>query len=475
MKRKIISIILTTFVLLLTTCASTKNETGTGLSLLDAIEQTAEKIAIDLPKGSRVAIVAFESMNDNLSDYIMEELTGALFDRKIEVADRQNLEYVYKELSLQMSGDVNDESAKSIGKFLAADMVITGQLLDLASSYRYRTSAISVEKAIRTSVTRLDVRNDDATRRMIETLARQQTKTKFAKYAMNEKATPQTAGTFIDRGILFASRGDFTKAIADFTEAIRLDPNKDAAYILRGRALVASVATGLKIQSGFNAITTTVTFGKVSVEKTQVYDSAIADFTRAIQLSPNNAIAYFERGEAILNGKGDHDKAIADYNQALRINPNYAIAYNGRGNAYYNKKDYDLAITDFNQAIRINPNYVNAYNNRGSVYYSKKDYDLAIADFNQAIRLDPNFALAYYNRGNAYQYKRDYDLAIADYNQAISLDPNFANIYYARGNAYYVKKDWNRAIADYETALSLDPNNAEYKKWLENARKERGF
>jgi len=43
---------------------------------MEAIEQTADKIAGELPKGRRVAIAAFESANSNLSDYIMEELTG---------------------------------------------------------------------------------------------------------------------------------------------------------------------------------------------------------------------------------------------------------------------------------------------------------------------------------------------------------------------------------------------------------------
>jgi len=107
MKRTLITRALAAFVLLLAVCAGANaggrtdgNATNNaGLSLMDAIEQTAEKITGDLPAGSRrVAIVAFESANDNLSDYIMEELTGALFDRKIEVADRQNLEFVYKEL-----------------------------------------------------------------------------------------------------------------------------------------------------------------------------------------------------------------------------------------------------------------------------------------------------------------------------------------------------------------------------------------
>jgi curli biogenesis system outer membrane secretion channel CsgG len=142
---------------LLLSCATT-GETLEGVSLAEAIEQSADKITADLPKGSRLAIVAWESPSAGLSEYIMEELAGALVDRDMEVADRQNLGYVYKELNLQMSGDVSDESARFIDKFLGADIVITGQLTELGGPYRYRASAIHVENATRDSVTRLDVR-----------------------------------------------------------------------------------------------------------------------------------------------------------------------------------------------------------------------------------------------------------------------------------------------------------------------------
>ena len=171
--------------ILLPGCASTGGGSGTGLSLLEAVEQSAEKIAEELPAGSRVAIIAFESENDNLSDFIMEEITGALVERGIEVADRQNLEYVYKELEFQMTGDVNDETAQAIGKFLGAQVVITGQLQNLGGTYRYRTSTIHVEKATRDSVTRLTVRNDSETQNMITSLASQTTAVRTAKYSVS--------------------------------------------------------------------------------------------------------------------------------------------------------------------------------------------------------------------------------------------------------------------------------------------------
>jgi len=154
------------------------------------------------------------------------------------------------------------------------------------------------------------------------------------------------------------------------------------------------------------------------------YDEAIADYSQAIRLDPNYVAAYNDRGIAYKN-IGDNDNAIADYNQAIRLNPNYAAAYNNRGLAYKNIGDNDNAIADYSQAIRLNPNYAAAYNNRGHAYFNIGDNDNAIADYNQVIRLDPNYAKAYNNRGYAYFNIGDYDEAITNYNQAIRLNPNY--------------------------------------------------
>jgi hypothetical protein len=78
--------------------AAAHHDAGTGLSLHEAVERAAENIAGQLPAGARVAVVAFDAPNDNLSEHIMEELTGALFDRRIEVADRRTLPFIMQEL-----------------------------------------------------------------------------------------------------------------------------------------------------------------------------------------------------------------------------------------------------------------------------------------------------------------------------------------------------------------------------------------
>jgi tetratricopeptide (TPR) repeat protein len=409
-----------------------------------------------LPAGTRVAVVAFESPEQNLSGYIMDEIAGELTGGSLEVADRNNLEYVYKELDFQMSGEVDDESAQALGKFLAARYVITGQLVNLGGRYRYRLNGINVQTAIHESSTRLDVWNDRGFEMMLAALRDAVPVVRTASYGAGK--APETPGRFLDRGITFACRGEYEMAIANFTQALALDPDLFAAWMLRGRALYASVSKVTSVGENFSSVDTVIVRERaITADGKMVYDRAIADYSQAIQLDPDYAPVYSDRGN-VYSDKKDYDRAIADYSQAIRLNPNFVEAYSERGSAYNGKKDYDRAIADYDQAIRLDPNFVTAYNNRGNAYNDKKDYDRAIADYDQAIRLDPDYAAVYTNRGAAYNGKNDYDRAIADLNQAIRLDPDYALAYNNRGDAYKGKKDYDRAITDYSQAIRLNPN-----------------
>ncbi|MDR2096467.1 MAG: penicillin-binding protein activator LpoB, partial [Treponema sp.] len=143
---------------------------GDGVSLAEAIEQSAKELRAEFPAGTRVAIAAFDSEHENLSGYIMDELGGALAGGEIEVADRRNLAFVYKELNFQMSGEVSDESAVSVGKFLGARYVLTGQLVKTGNQYRYRLTAIDVETALQESSSRINVRDDGGFRKLLANL-----------------------------------------------------------------------------------------------------------------------------------------------------------------------------------------------------------------------------------------------------------------------------------------------------------------
>jgi len=171
-----------------------------------------------------------------------------------------------------------------------------------------------------------------------------------------------------------------------------------------------------------------------------------------------DAQVWFEKG--ILLSKSQHyERAIEAFTKALEMNPHFAKAYYGRGYAWAGKGDHDRAIADCTKALEIDPRFAKAYSVRGLSYANKRLYDRAIADFTKALEIDPRFAKAYYGRGYAWAGKGDHDRAIADCTKALEMNPRFAKAYYGRGYAWAGKGDLWQALADLKKALRLMPND----------------
>jgi clan AA aspartic protease (TIGR02281 family) len=238
------------------------------------------------------------------------------------------------------------------------------------------------------------------------------------------------ADAYSSRGTAYGNKNDQDRAIADFNEAIRLNPNLALAYNNRGFAYF----------------------------RTGDLDRAIADYGEAIRSNPNYAFAYGNRGLAY-SRKGDFERAIADSSEAIRRNPNLAFAYDTRGFAYASGRDYDRALSDYDEAIRRNPRLATPYAHRGVLYWTKGDYDRSIAELTEAISRDAKYAYAYDSRCNAYYGKKDYDAAIADCSEAIKLNPKDDFAYGIRGLARAAKRDFDAAIADGNEAIKLNPKS----------------
>ena len=83
-------------------------------------------------------------------------------------------------------------------------------------------------------------------------------------------------------------------------------------------------------------------------------DRAIQDFDQAIRLDPEYPDAFNNRGVAYA-GKGQFERAIEDYDQAIRLDPNYAIAIYNRGLAARNLGHEDEAAAYFAKAKQVGP------------------------------------------------------------------------------------------------------------------------
>lgn len=113
----------------------------------DAITLSFNTLNPLIPSGSRIAIFGITPNNDDTL-FVQEELMVLFVNaQKFKVVDRQTLETIRKEQHFQMTGEVSDDSAISIGQFIGADVVITGSISGNSGQRRLRLRALDVKTA----------------------------------------------------------------------------------------------------------------------------------------------------------------------------------------------------------------------------------------------------------------------------------------------------------------------------------------
>ena len=119
------------------------------------------------------------------------------------------------------------------------------------------------------------------------------------------------------------------------------------------------------------------------------FDRAIADYDAAIKLQPRSADTHFNRATAWAS-KGDPDRAIADYDAAIKLDPKEPAAYGGRAVEWAVKGDYARAIADYDAAIKLDPKSSSALLGRGRARLYGGDFQRAVLDLEQAMKSEPN-------------------------------------------------------------------------------------
>lgn len=294
-----------------------------------------------------------------------------------------------------------------------------------------------------------------------------------ADYTEAIRLKPDYADAYNERGQAYFKLKQFDKAISDYSDAIRIKSDFAEAYSNRAFTYTRLGQFEKALADCNEAIRIKPDFAEAYKNRAnphnslQQYEDAINDCNQAIRLKPDYAEAYANRATSY-NGLKQYDKAIADCDEALRLKPELFQAHVIRGTTYNFQGQFDKAVSDFTEAIRLQPDLADAYFFRGYSYINLKQYDASIADSTEAIRLNPSFANAYNNRAYAHYSLKQYDACIADATQAIRLDPKLSLAYSNRGDAYVGLKQYKAAIEDFTEAIQLNPN-------LTNAYIDRGY
>jgi hypothetical protein len=113
-----------------------------------AIREASTYLNGRVPGNSKAVFLNIRSDYPDLSEYILNVLSeNAVNDGVFSVVDRQQLDTIRAELNFQMSGEVSDESAQSIGQMLGAQTIVSGAVSKIGSLHRIQVKAIEVQSA----------------------------------------------------------------------------------------------------------------------------------------------------------------------------------------------------------------------------------------------------------------------------------------------------------------------------------------
>jgi tetratricopeptide (TPR) repeat protein len=165
------------------------------------------------------------------------------------------------------------------------------------------------------------------------------------EYGKTPADAADAAAKYLSDGLTLSHKNDLVGALAKFNKALQLDPRNANAYNARA---------WFRIHKGD-------------------FKGAAEDCSESLRLKPDNAATYECLGDVLAEKDDpDLDGAIADYGKALKLSPQDAPVYTKRAIERSIKGDFPGSIEDASEAIQINPGDLRAYNVRGlSRYYNK--------------------------------------------------------------------------------------------------------
>jgi hypothetical protein len=112
-----------------------------------ALERAAEQTLKNVQPRSKIAIVYITAQDKSTTEYIVGELEFMWVNAGYTLIDRSQLDRIRREQNFQMSDEVDDETAVSIGKIIGADIIVIGMVDGEGNLRRLRLRALNTQTA----------------------------------------------------------------------------------------------------------------------------------------------------------------------------------------------------------------------------------------------------------------------------------------------------------------------------------------
>src|SRR4051794_2158018 len=211
----------------------------------------------------------------------------------------------------------------------------------------------------------------------------------YPLYAQDNSGTaPKIVGVDVYlRALQEVKDQKFDLAVSDFSLVILLNPTFTDPYLQRAQsyiqlknmdAALVDLNHLIKLPGGDPAAKSQAYTARAEIFRDQNdAPSALADFSAAIRLAPDDAQPYYERGQ-IYMAQAEYDKAFKDMSQVASIAPTFSTTYYYLGVLNNEAKEYGDAIKNFNTYIQASPSNYQAYAGRADAYIQQKQYEQAL-------------------------------------------------------------------------------------------------
>jgi eukaryotic-like serine/threonine-protein kinase len=387
-----------------------------------------------------LAVLPLENLTgDPKQDYFADGMCDALIT---ELSQIKKLRVISRTSVMQYKD--KHESPAQIAQELGVDALVVGSVL--RSDDRVRISAELVQPqtgqnlwahSYERTVTDILALQSDVARDIVTQIQIQVTQPEQERLAKTRTVVPAAYDAYL-QGNYYASKrtGEaVTQAVADYRQAIQLDPTYAPSY--------AGLAGALTLAADYK-----------DVPSLQVLPEAEAAAVKALQLDDSLASAHATLGQ-IRAYSLQFPGVLDEFQRAIQLNPGDANARHWHALALADAGKNEEAISEMKLAQELDPRSLIINANLSWVFYLARRNDDAIAQARKTIAMDSSFAVAHGYLGQAFLAKGEYEKALGELQQALTLSGNETSFKAELGNAYAVAGKKTEALAILHELLQM--------------------
>ena len=316
--------------------------------------------------------------------------------------------------------------------------------------------------------------------RGLEAMQKENTEEALDYFSKDVKENPKNGYSYSWMAMLHNHNGDYGQALTAVEMAIKYLPKKDAEYVVFAYATRGDIYLHLEDTT-----------------------KAIADYTAAIRVNPENCGLYEKRAQ-IYYEQDKYTLADADYKKMIELKPGDVMGYMGLGRNANAQERWADAIKQFDYVTKLASDYSSVYAFRAESYLGLKKWDEATDDMISALTIDwdrkalflmtelkepaltmmiakmrvqaaksPNETKWPYIIGSLYEQNREYKKAAKAYAEANAKDASPVT-FYRIAHCHSELGDYESAVADINNALNMDSTDVDYMSFKANMLYEMG-